>query len=101
RAPSRTSTPSLHDALPTANSSGTLDFRGCANDPETPQYYTLPDGTDPDGQRTVTNEVSCRVVQQHRPRSSRMAVTNSSLGVGARSEEHTSELQSRENLVCR
>ncbi len=65
------------------NSSGTLDFRGCANDPETPQYYTLPDGTDPDGQRTVTNEVSCRVVQQHRPRSSRMAVTNSSLGVGA------------------
>lgn len=65
------------------NSSETVDFRGCANDPAEPEYYTLPDGTDEDGQATVTGEVSCRVVQEHRARSARLAVTSSSEGAGA------------------
>src|SRR5690606_33834189 len=65
------------------NSSETPDFRGCANDPDEPRYYTLPDGSDEDGQPTVTGEVSCRMVQEHRARSARLAVTNSSDGTGA------------------
>ncbi|HEY6726744.1 MAG TPA: hypothetical protein VI197_22075, partial [Polyangiaceae bacterium] len=65
------------------NSSETVDFRGCANDPPEPEYYTLPDGTDEEGQPTVTAEVSCRMIQEHRARSARLAVTNSSDGTGA------------------
>jgi len=66
-----------------SNSSENMDFRGCANDPAEPEYYTLPDGFDAEAQPTVTAEVSCRMVQEHRARSARLAVTNSSEGTGA------------------
>lgn len=65
------------------NSADILDFRGCANDPEEPTYYTLPDGEDETGQPTVTDEVSCRIVQQHRARSARLVQTSGSNGAGA------------------
>lgn len=54
------------------------DFRGCQDDPPDLAAYALADGTP-----TVTDEVSCRVVEPHRARTSRLAVTRSSLGVGA------------------
>src|SRR5690606_40303052 len=55
-----------------------------------------------DGPRSVT-ETSCRLAR--RVRSSRVRprepATEESISEDGRSEEHTSELQSRENLVCR
>ncbi len=66
-----------------SNNADALDFRGCAGDPQNPEFYTLPDGQDESGQPTVTNEVSCRIVQPHRARAGHFALTSSSAGVGA------------------
>jgi hypothetical protein len=62
------------------------DFRGCANDASATPFTV---GGEADGnpylgsQRFVTGEVSCRVVQPHRFRSQRFAITDSTLGVRA------------------
>lgn len=63
-----------------ANSSETPDFRGCVNDPDV-GFFTS-DGT-LDGTRTVTNEVSCRVVEPQQVRSSRLALIDNTNGVRA------------------
>jgi hypothetical protein len=60
------------------NQSAIPDFRGCANDPYSADLLT-PTG----GQPLVTNEVSCRIVQPHRFRSSRFAINDTTLGVDA------------------
>src|SRR5690606_41630473 len=89
-APTETSTLSLHDALPI-----------CA----------LVSGATWHGRRQRTVQVDRgffpRLLLQYRPRRAQEAVAVGQLpGLGpeqreVRSEEHTSELQSRENLVCR
>ena len=56
------------------------DFRGCA-DIDPPSFFTV-DGT-LDETPTVTNEVSCQVVQQHRSRGATFARTSTSGGVRA------------------
>ncbi len=60
------------------NSSSTPDFRGCANDDPGITSYALKDGT-----RTVSGEVSCRVVEPHRFRSARFAINDTEVGVRA------------------
>ncbi len=57
------------------NTSDVEDFRGCAGDAL--ESYAV--GDEP----TVTNEVSCRVVQPHRFRSARLAINDPELGVRA------------------
>lgn len=65
----------------TSNSASTEDFRGCAGDPEFPEYYT--ENFTPDGPRTVSGEASCNVVQRHRARSANLVITSPELGVRA------------------
>src|SRR5207249_12189292 len=86
--PTATSTLSLHDALPILSSSrgGTVES-------------LRSDGSDP-RRRAATQQLPPRAprsVAVHQPPHPRRAVH----GRGARSEEHTSELQSRFDLVCR
>ncbi|HEX2873737.1 MAG TPA: hypothetical protein VHP33_20920 [Polyangiaceae bacterium] len=63
------------------------DFRGCANDLSSEPFSvaTNDGGTNEylGNKRFVTGEVSCRVVQPHRFRSSRFALNDSSVGVRA------------------
>lgn len=59
------------------NTSSIPDFRGCANDAQS-SPLTLEGG-----KPTVTDEVSCRVVEPHRFRSARLAVNDSTVGIGA------------------
>lgn len=62
------------------NRSSTMDFRGCVNDaPADPALESYVDGDGP----TVTDEVSCRMVQPHRPRSAYVGVTNDDVGTRA------------------
>jgi hypothetical protein len=63
------------------NSAATEDFRGCEGDAATPEFFTL-DQT-PTGKRTVSAELSCRVVERHRSRSGRMLVNSGEVGVNA------------------
>lgn len=60
-----------------ANPTATPDFRGCVGDPSDIESFSDA------GRATVTDEVSCRVVQPHRPRSSGFARTSSTTGVRA------------------
>src|SRR5690606_41782579 len=100
-ASSRTATPSLHDALPI-----------CSHGPATaktllgalvhrrihPPFRNLSSNgtqdTTPPGRRSSRASTS--------PKPSRSSSCSETCGIscGRRSEEHTSELQSRENLVC-
>lgn len=57
------------------NMSGVEDFRGCVND-ALASYIV-------DEKPTVTNEISCRVVEPHRFRSARLAINDPELGVRA------------------
>lgn len=59
-----------------ANISETPDFRGCAND-------TLTSFVTANNKLTVTNEVTCRAVEEHRFRSARLAINDAELGVRA------------------
>jgi hypothetical protein len=63
------------------NSAATEDFRGCAGDPADVPFYTLDETAD--GKRTVSNELSCRVVEQHRARSGRVMINSADFGVNA------------------
>ena len=64
------------------NTSSNVDFRGCAaDDPELPGFLTLDQSEG--GAPTVTNEVSCRMVQPHRARGSSLGVVNTSYGTAA------------------
>ncbi len=64
----------------TTNASEKPDFRGCVGDVGLPEFLTL-DGT-PNTALTVTNEVSCGVVETHRFRSALMGRTNTTDGTG-------------------
>jgi hypothetical protein len=73
-----------------ANASSTADFRGCASDPADIEYYTYTRGDDgvptpdgPTGTPTVTDEVSCNMVEVHRARSAAFGLADATLGVGA------------------
>ncbi|MCK6533417.1 MAG: hypothetical protein L6Q84_10640 [Polyangiaceae bacterium] len=61
------------------NSAALADFRGCSGDATKPDFFTL-DGT-ATGKRTVSAELSCRVVEPHRARSGRMLVNGGDVGV--------------------
>jgi hypothetical protein len=63
----------------TANHGSTPDFRGCAGDPEGIDFYTATNASG--GDRTVTDEVSCRVVEPHRFRGERLAINDADQGV--------------------
>src|SRR5690606_41561162 len=91
--PAETSTLSLHDALPisvtgcsTCRRCGIACWKRPASVPK-PAWPVRPHGF----AATRPIRVCC----------SRCATTSSAPGWANRSEEHTSELQSRENLVCR
>src|SRR5690606_42158952 len=91
---------SLHDALPISvpccpsrqlDASSTLrPSRTSTRDPEIPTPCSTPL---PAAARTSRAVASCRAWPRVAP--------SPPWGSGLRSEEHTSELQSRENLVCR
>jgi hypothetical protein len=68
----------------------TPDFRGCANDPAGLDYYTYAldaDGNPMPGEvndtRTVSDEVSCNMVEPHRLRSAAFGIADASLGIAA------------------
>lgn len=55
------------------------DFRGCRNDPsDIPDLQYLSDGA-----ATVTNEVTCQMVEPHRLRSSSLGITSGEFGIRA------------------
>ena len=58
------------------NTSAVADWRGCKNDYSS-QYI------DTSGDRTVSDEASCNVIEPHHPRSGRFFATNSTVGTGA------------------
>jgi hypothetical protein len=62
----------------TTNTDSVPDFRGCAND-----TLTGPLVDEQTGRRLASNEVSCRVVEPHRFRSSFLAINDSVVGVHA------------------
>jgi hypothetical protein len=63
------------------NHSATPDFRGCANDPKNVSTYAI--STTGSDQPTVTNEVSCNVVEQNRTRSANFVADTSQTGNAA------------------
>jgi len=65
-----------------ANKSAVPDFRGCFGDKLKGDVFAL-DATKADLTATVTDEVSCRVVEPNRFRSSTLAVNNATVGVHA------------------
>jgi hypothetical protein len=86
------------------NQSSVPDFRGCANDTLSDELMALTTAKDmpiapfftsnglASGEPLVSNEVSCRVVEPHRFRSSRLAVNDSSGGVRAPSLREAPQL---------
>ncbi|HEY6556048.1 MAG TPA: hypothetical protein VI072_02200 [Polyangiaceae bacterium] len=60
------------------NTGSEPDFRGCANDPVA-EYRT----NDPARPPTVSNEVSCNVIQPHRARMASYAITSDRIGLRA------------------
>ncbi|HET7545598.1 MAG TPA: hypothetical protein VFK05_37280 [Polyangiaceae bacterium] len=61
-----------------ANPGDTEDLHGCRNDPPVGSYV-IPGTTT----RTVTDESSCHVIEDHRPRSASLSISSSSNGVHA------------------
>jgi hypothetical protein len=61
------------------NPSAVEDFRGCKGDPDLPDLKEYANATGP----TVSNEVSCRMVEPHRARSSNLGITSSTVGIRA------------------
>jgi hypothetical protein len=67
------------------------DFRGCVGDPAAPELYTE-DGTK-DGRRTVSGELSCKIVQQHRARAGTFVISGPDFGVRAPSLRNFPQLE--------
>ncbi len=63
------------------NAEATPDFRGCAADPDVLAFTESGEADDP--LRTVTGEVSCRVVEPHRFRAGTLAINDPEVGVRA------------------
>jgi hypothetical protein len=59
------------------------DFRGCFDDKPVKDGLFALDPTNAQTTRTVTGEVSCRVVEPHRFRSARLAINDATVGVRA------------------
>ena len=77
----------------TANVSDVEDFRGCRNDPpEIPVYETR-------GTATVSNEVSCQMVEPHRLRASSFGITSGTLGILAPSLRSLPQFRSAETAL--
>src|SRR5690606_41944640 len=93
-----TSTPSLHDALP-ISSMGFTPLEGLAMGTRSGDidpailFYLIEKGYSPEELNSILNKKSGVLGLS--------GISNDMRDVFARSEEHTSELQSRENLVCR
>ena len=70
-----------------SNASPFEDFRGCVADAAGPGQSSPPDffttTGDLSGAPTVSNESSCRVVEPHRPRSSSLSISSSTVGLRA------------------
>src|SRR5690606_42022565 len=97
-APPAIYTLSLHDALPISpvDQVDLPDLRGVeADEPDAELGHDV----ERDGQADVQREERPR--SEHHLDVEDLAFDDASLPVQVRSEEHTSELQSRENLVCR
>jgi hypothetical protein len=81
-----------------ANSSSELDFRGCSGDPQ-----TVVDGggyvVGAEKRRTVTAELSCRMVEQHRARSGRVMINSNEFGVNAPSLRNFPRLSQENSSV--
>src|SRR5690242_21595797 len=84
-APPQIYTLSLHDALPISRSSASASFR---SHPRTPHARSRPRS------RPATDTST-------RPRCTATSAASARRSAPRRSEEHTSELQSHVNLVCR
>src|SRR5690606_41828830 len=84
-APTEIYTLSLHDALPISGS-----WKECSSRSTGISFFTIRSSAS----LRIRRRRSCRPPRPRRSYASRSRV-------GSRSEEHTSELQSRENLVCR
>jgi hypothetical protein len=86
------------------NRSGQMDFRGCANDPDlgidplTGEPY---DGYFDASGVSVTNEVSCRMVEPHRQRSAEYGITSDSFGIQAPALGSFPQLQLPDNELGR
>jgi len=72
------------------NPSATEDFRGCKGDTIPYAYLTTSAGSEDtqgegeiNGDRTVSNEVSCNMVEPHRPRAGAFGLSLPALGIGA------------------
>jgi hypothetical protein len=63
-----------------ANPNGVPNFQGCADDPVS-GFYTA--GGTATGQRTVTDEASCQMVEPHRPRAGFAMLSSAQTGVHA------------------
>ncbi|HVJ17677.1 MAG TPA: hypothetical protein VM686_19785 [Polyangiaceae bacterium] len=59
------------------------DFRGCNDDGDPPAHEYLTINGEADGLPTVTNEVSCTVVEPHRSRAAQLAINDARVGVRA------------------
>lgn len=70
------------------NPSAEEDFRGCKGDPANIPFYATSSGP------TVTNEVSCRMVEPHRARAASLGITSSALGIRAPSLRTFPQLRS-------
>src|SRR5690606_39657209 len=88
---SRMFTRSLHDALPISPAPASSNETGCANSARGHAAATTPS-------KSTTGSPSQRAAPTTTPTCGPSAPTPAT---PKRSEEHTSELQSRENLVCR
>ncbi|HET9931404.1 MAG TPA: hypothetical protein VFQ35_11975, partial [Polyangiaceae bacterium] len=65
----------------TTNSAATEDFRGCQGDPKLEKTSSL--FIEANGTRTVTDEVSCRMVEPHRARAGSLGLTDATRGIHA------------------
>src|SRR5690606_41046116 len=83
---------SLYDALPISKKTSGPSSRKSRG------RWTIPSPTMPACPPTSSRSKPSPVSPSYSPAK---AATNSLAAIPARSEEHTSELQSRENLVCR
>src|SRR5699024_12186963 len=99
-APPPASTLSLHDALPISRGDVALDFSG-PGALEQAAAYVRRTGTPYLSGVTAYTPQDMDALKELAAYAPILYSANYSLGIAVRSEEHTSELQSRFDLVCR
>jgi hypothetical protein len=65
------------------NRSMSVDFRGCLPDPPTDPPYLTQSPSGPGNTPTVTNEVTCNMVEPNRPRAAALSISDSTVGLHA------------------